>query len=738
MARIELEIIGNATGLSRAFKQSDSIIGGLQTKVQNLQKNLQNATNERDIVRYNLRLKEAQAELDKVTRLGTQAASANRALSSSNTSLSQSIQGLTRNISGANTVGIEFSRIIQDAPYGIIGVGNNITQLTQSFANLRAQTGGTSQALGIAFRSMFSGANLLVLGVSAVTTGFTLYNMWARKNKKDTDALNDSTKTYVETLKGVERAQADGLISAEKDLTSLRLLYEATQNLTLPMESRRKAAEELISQYPRQFQGLTQEAILAGKAADAYRKLSDNLIATATAMASVDRIRENSNKILNNRLQMISLQNEANELAVQIAKERSNVVTDEGALQQLGTVNALESRRQKILEQINTLGTESGSINAENIQLQGEYNSQIEKGADLSGKLGRNIEGGSKALSAAVKLQEQLNKLREQSILAGLSGYSQELQASKFRYDELRRQAEEFYRKGEISAKQYADTISRILGFEVAERGRITGGAGSVPLGQRPSTTGVVPTQLPNQIAQVDMSTSRGWDEFVDELDEQLSRSVQHFGRDFLRTLSTINQQANVTFGGIVSTLVGSLTGGITEIMTNVFTKQLGESIKDAFSDEKLGEIGTKLAAGAGIAGSIISGSTKRTSVVGQGLGGAIGGAGAGAMIGSVIPGIGNIAGAVAGGIVGLLSGALGAASAQKIQQEQLSEQRKQTALLERQNALSYASAIKGQMTAGGAVTGITRNATGQLVATVSGEQIQFVLQRSGGNRSWQ
>src|SRR5690606_17675847 len=137
-----------------------------------------------------------------------------KGLASAQRELNQSTSKLTTGIKGANTVGIEFSRIIQDAPYGITGVGNNITQLTQSFANLRAQTGSTSQALSIAFRSMFSGANLLVLGVSAVTTAFTLYNMWARKNKKETDALADSTKTYVETLKGVAAAQAQGLISA--------------------------------------------------------------------------------------------------------------------------------------------------------------------------------------------------------------------------------------------------------------------------------------------------------------------------------------------------------------------------------------------------------------------------------------------------------------------------------------------------------------------------------------------
>src|SRR5690606_9714672 len=203
MARIELEITGNATGLENASKKASAAVVGL--------------TKSTAMSKAQIEAWDAAARRNSMEQYGQQAKRATSSvngLTSAQRNLSGSTSNLATNIRGANTVGIEFSRIIQDAPYGIIGVGNNITQLTQSFANLRAQTGSTGQALSIAFRSMFSGANLLVLGVSAVTTAFTLYNMWARKNKKDTDALDDSTKTYVETLKGVAAAQAQGLISA--------------------------------------------------------------------------------------------------------------------------------------------------------------------------------------------------------------------------------------------------------------------------------------------------------------------------------------------------------------------------------------------------------------------------------------------------------------------------------------------------------------------------------------------
>ena len=45
---------------------------------------------------------------------------------------------LSKTTSRYNAIGIDFARVIQDAPFGIIGVGNNIQQLSQSFSNLGA------------------------------------------------------------------------------------------------------------------------------------------------------------------------------------------------------------------------------------------------------------------------------------------------------------------------------------------------------------------------------------------------------------------------------------------------------------------------------------------------------------------------------------------------------------------------------------------------------------------------
>lgn len=144
------------------------------------------------------------------------------------------------------------------------------------------------------------------------------------------------------------------------------------------------------------------------------------------------------------------------------------------------------------------------------------------------------------------------------------------------------------------------------------------------------------------------------------------------------------------------------------------------------------------IAAAASLLGGFISGATSPTSSAGQGIGGALQGAGEGALIGSVFGPEGTIIGAAAGGLIGLASGLLGASKAKKqeeLQQKQLEQQQETNALLARQNALAYTSSIIGRMTTQGIITGADINAFGELTATVSGKDLQFVLSRNGNGR---
>lgn len=143
-------------------------------------------------------------------------------------------------------------------------------------------------------------------------------------------------------------------------------------------------------------------------------------------------------------------------------------------------------------------------------------------------------------------------------------------------------------------------------------------------------------------------------------------------------------------------------------------------------------------ASGLSVVGGLVSGISSPTSAVGQGIGGALSGAGTGALIGSVVPGIGTAIGAAAGAIIGGISGIIGASKAKKqedLQQKQVELQKETNELLARQNALAYTTSIIGRMTTQGIVTRADINSFGQLTATISGKDLQFVLDRSKNGR---
>lgn len=231
-----------------------------------------------------------------------------------------------------------------------------------------------------------------------------------------------------------------------------------------------------------------------------------------------------------------------------------------------------------------------------------------------------------------------------------------------------------------------------------------------------------------------------------DQLGKVLSRSLRSFGQSFIDTLTSVETYAKGTFTSIFADLIGKLTQSLNKVFLDVVLDGLSKSLSSAISkgtsslisaNGKLTGLGAGIA-GAGIAGGIISAATPATSTVGQGVGGALSGAAAGAAIGSVVPVIGTVAGAVVGGLVGAIGGIFGSSSARKkqeeLQKQQLEEAKKQTALLEAQQR-AYTAQIIGRVTSQGVITGINVGATGQLVAVVSGKDLQFVLDRNKNGR---
>ena len=66
------------------------------------------------------------------------------------------------------------------------------------------------------------------------------------------------------------------------------------------MKERNKVVDELQKMYPSYFGKLSNEEILAGKASDAYDRLTKSIISSAKARAAMNKMVEEQGKILEN------------------------------------------------------------------------------------------------------------------------------------------------------------------------------------------------------------------------------------------------------------------------------------------------------------------------------------------------------------------------------------------------------------------------------------------------------
>lgn len=372
---------------------------------------------------------------------------------------------------GANSMGRAMTGMAVGGRSAAVGVGGLTRALSTMAVSSTAATGGMA-----AFTSALMGPAGITVAVSLAVTALTGYIASKASAKRAAEDGASANRTYIESIEGIARASAEGAQASNRDLASLRLLYEATQNLALPMEARLKAAQELIDQYPKQFEGMTTEKILAGEAASAYNQLTASITATAMAAANLDRIRENSNKVLNNRLEMLDKQVELNELNARIEAEEARSPVPGRRAGQAGEaldaadasrLNRLYEQRAKLNERINELGDASGKITDENTQLQREYNAQILKGADLSGNLNTQLEQAGKTTNKAIK--EQRDQFAEQALrdenrlrVALEEGRNKELEQAEIRYENLQRLAEGNADKLKIAEDLYRRDIAAI------------------------------------------------------------------------------------------------------------------------------------------------------------------------------------------------------------------------------------------------------------------------------------
>ena len=329
------------------------------------------------------------------------------------------VEQLGKATSRYNGIGIDFARVIQDAPFGIIGVGNNIQQLAQSFSSLGNAGDSTISKLKTAFSAIFSSGNLLILGVSALTTALTyLSQKGFFDTEKAAKSLDDQLKEYQDTLGSIDKATLKGLQNSESEIQKFKNLTSQAENLNVSDKNRLAAVNELQKKYPEYLGNLTKEEILTGNVGDSYDALTKQIIANAKAKAFSDEITLNSTNLRALEKQQLDTANQI--LAKRVELENAKRVSTQSAQKVAGQLAATDLNVVGIQSQLNDLIQtqiksidESNKIKKTNLELDVLINKELQNGAVFTSK---NTEENKKL----TRSYEDLSKITQSLTFASL------------------------------------------------------------------------------------------------------------------------------------------------------------------------------------------------------------------------------------------------------------------------------------------------------------------------------
>jgi len=243
------------------------------------------------------------------------------------------------------------SRIAQDAPYGFIGIANNLNPLVESFGRLKSTTGTTGGALKALGGALAGPAGIgLAVGVASsllVTFGDRLFG------------VSKASKEAEESAKKL----ATGLAN---ELVTFTSLVGLAVNVNATYDNRKKALQALNDQYGKYLPGLEQEKITVNNLAAAYDKITESLLRQAVVKGSQQQIEqivaETAKQIISLRLQ-----------EAQAVKDAADAYNKQKEARQFN-----ESDQAKLQRYVKSKENEAGVVRDGTIALQNQKIAQTE------------------------------------------------------------------------------------------------------------------------------------------------------------------------------------------------------------------------------------------------------------------------------------------------------------------------------------------------------------------------
>lgn len=214
-----------------------------------------------------------------------------------------SFSKLPQSANQANTAITNLNRVVQDAPFGFVGIQNNIGPLIDSFGSLKMATGSTGGAIKALVGSLAgpAGVGLAIAGISsALTFAIQGFSSWTR-GLGDAKAANDKLAE-----------------SLSMDLVKLTSIVGLAQNVSASTEDRSKALKLLNQEYAQYLPSLDKEAITLANIGDKYKVIVDAMLRQAV----VKGLQETIAKQVEETARKVT--------ALELAREKERLELDKG------------------------------------------------------------------------------------------------------------------------------------------------------------------------------------------------------------------------------------------------------------------------------------------------------------------------------------------------------------------------------------------------------------------------
>ena len=357
--------------------------------------------------------------------------------------LNKSLDGTSKASGGATASVMELGRVISDAPYGIRGMANNLTQLVSQIGFTTKSAGGFTNAMKEMWKALM-GPLGIVLAITTAISALDYFKGAQKKVKEETDSLNEVFGEEATKLMVLKRVLDDSNVSLEDKRELVKLANKDIEGLNAQLDENGNLTEE------------------SAKHMDEY---SASLIRNAKARAIAKLIQEEMNKQM--KIEARAIGDSLSWYEKAYLNIKSQILGVSSAVN-TGLEMDREDRESELEESINLVDKYIDMLKKSDSEMAKE----LFKNTKKTRKKSKIMQTPEEFKADAVSLQSEVDAWDKKMLMAATKNKDQRLQLELMFYkkkQELRRQDRVDAAFNELY--KYEDNIDKLVAANKMEAG---------------------------------------------------------------------------------------------------------------------------------------------------------------------------------------------------------------------------------------------------------------------------